>query len=131
MPSHDKKSASDLRKELRELRKEKAAVKPVSKMRVGDISAEIERLRNSREDTPAMAAVPSVPQRKMKAAVESIKEAKSKEFPVMPEPSETKKGMARKTARKAYENTPSEKKKTSKVDRLLAMIDAMSDTDGE
>ena len=127
MPNHDKKSAAELRAELRALRKEK--VRPVSRMKVGDISAEIERLRQSREETPAVASVPSAPQRKMKAAVESIKQAKAAEFPVMPEGSGTKKGGERKTARKAYEDTPSEKKKTSKVDRLLAMIDAMSDTD--
>lgn len=129
MPSHDKKSAAELRAELRALRKEK--VRPVSRMKVGDISAEIERLRQSREETPAVASVPSAPQRKMKAAVESIKQAKAAEFPVMPEGPGTKKGGERKTARKAYEDTSSEKKKTSKVDRLMAMIDAMSDTDGE
>ena len=75
-------SAKELRDELRALRKEH--VKPVSRMRVGDMSAEIERLRRGREETPAAAAVPSAPSRVSKAAVESIKKAKESEFPVKP-----------------------------------------------
>ena len=61
------------------LRKEK--VKPVSRMKKGDISAEIEKLRVGREETPAAAAVPSAPVRKRKAAVETVKQAKAMEFP--------------------------------------------------
>ena len=127
MPSHDKKSAAELRKELRELRKEH--VKPVSRMRMGDVSAEIQRLREAREETPAVSSVPSAPPRKMQAAVESIKKAKAAEFPVAPATG-TKKGMERKTARKAYEDTPTEKKK-SKMDKLMAMLDEMTDSDDE
>ena len=129
--THDKKSAAELRKELRELRKEH--VKPVSRMRVGDISAEIEKLRMAREETPSVASVPSAPPRKLKAAAESIKQAKAAEFPVAPADSGTKKGMPRKTARKAYEDTPSEKKKSSGTKaKLMKMLAAMdSDTDDE
>jgi len=79
---HDLKS---LREELRTLRKEK--VKPVSRMKKGDISAEIESMRVAREETPAAAAVPSAPVRKRKAAVESIRQANSMEFPTAPGPS--------------------------------------------
>ncbi len=50
-------TAKELRDELRALRKD--VVKPVSKMRVTDISAEIQRLKVAREETPAVAAVPS------------------------------------------------------------------------
>ena len=124
---HDKKSAAELRAELRALRKEH--VKPVSRMRMGDISAEIERLRVGREETPAPAATPSGRTRQMAPAVESVKKAKASEFPVAPA-SGTKKGMERKTARKAYEDVPSEKKK-SKADKLMAMLAEMTDSDDE
>jgi hypothetical protein len=78
----EKKSLAELRKELRELRKEH--MKAPSRMRKGDISAEIERMRGNREETAAAASVPSAPMRKSIAAVESIKEAKAAEFPVRP-----------------------------------------------
>lgn len=109
----------NLRDELRNLRKEH--VKPVSRMRKGDISAELDRLRKGREETAAAAAVPSAPLKKSKAAVETIKEAKSKEFPVKP--------TAEKSApKKAAAAAP---KKKSKMDRLMAMMNQMSDTDEE
>jgi hypothetical protein len=56
-----------------------------------DISNKIEALRGMREETPAVASVPSVPEKKMKSAVESIKEAKASEFPIRPVASEKKK----------------------------------------
>ena len=121
---HDKKSAADLRAELRSLRKEK--VKPISRMRVGDISAEIERLRGAREETPAVAAVPSAPPKKLKAAAESIKEAKRTEFPVAPAAEMSKKGRAAPKAAAAPE-----KKKGTKLGKLMKMLDEMSDTDDE
>lgn len=114
-------SIKDLKNELRELRKSHPEYKPVSKLRKQDVSAQIERLRKGREETPAAAAVPSAPLKKSKAAVETIKEAKSKEFPVKP--------TAEKSApKKAAAAAP---KKKSKMDRLMAMVEAMSDTDGE
>ena len=121
MPSHDKKSAAELRAELRALRKEN--VKPISRMRMGDISAEIERLRAGRETTPAVAAVPSAPPRKLKAAAETIKEAKRSEFPVAPASEMTKKGRA---APKAAPPAP-EKKKNGKLEKLMKMLGEMSD----
>ena len=78
---HDLKS---LREELRMLRKEK--VKPVSRMKKGDIAAEIESMRVAREETPAAAAVPSAPVRKSKPAVETVKQAKAMEYPSAPGP---------------------------------------------
>jgi hypothetical protein len=125
MPSHDKKSAAELRAELRALRKEH--VKPISRMRMGDISAEIEKLKVGREETPSAAAVPSARPRQMAPAVESVKKAKAAEFPVAPAEG-TKKGMPRKTARKAYEEVP---KKKSKADKLMAMLAEMTDSDDE
>lgn len=125
MPGHDKKSASELRAELRALRKDK--VKPVSRMRMGDISAEIERLRGAREETPAVSAVPSAKPRSMKPAVESIKKAKTMEFPVVPSEDGVKKGGAVKKVASA----PAEKKKATKLTKLMAMLEDMSDTDDE
>ena len=121
----DKKSAAELRKELKELRKEH--VKPVSRMRVGDISAEIQKLRAAREETPAVSAVPSAPVRKMKAAVESIKDAKRSEFPVVPAE------MGSKTNKVVAKKAPAapEKKKDTKLGKLMRMLEEMSDSDDE
>ena len=123
--THEKKSAAELRAELRALRKEH--VRPVSRMRMGDISHEIEMLRKVRETTPAVDAVPSAPMRKSESAVKSIKEAKKMEFPMKPG-AEVKTGGATKTAKKAP--VMSEKKK-SKLERLKEMMAEMSDTDDE
>lgn len=81
-----------MRDELRELRKT-TGHRPISKMKKEDISREIERLKVNREETPAVAAVPSAPPKKSKSAVESIKEAKKAEFPVAPEDVKSKKSM--------------------------------------
>jgi hypothetical protein len=88
-------SVKDMRDELRALRKEH--VKPVSKMGKADISAEIQRLKVAREETPAPAAT------KGKAAAketEALGMVKDDPFAYV---EGTKKGMPRKTARKAYE----------------------------
>lgn len=76
-------SAAELKAELRALRKEKT--KPVSRMKVSDVSAEIERLKGMRAETPAPAATPSSKPKKMAPTVESVKEAKKMEFPTAPE----------------------------------------------
>lgn len=117
MVNHDRKSAADLRKELRELRKNH--VKPVSRMRVGDISAEIEKLRGAREETPAAASVPSAPLKKMKPAVESIKQAKRNEFPVAPASDATEK---KATAKKA-----APKKKSDVLEKLMKLMEEDDD----
>ena len=72
-------SLADLRAELRALRKDH--VKPVSKMRKGDISAELEKLRAMREETPHAAAVPSSKTRAPEPAKKFVKAAKETEFP--------------------------------------------------
>ena len=109
-------SLSDMRKELREMRKE--TVKPVSRMKKGDIAGEIARMREKRETTPAPAAVPSAPPKKLKSSVESIKEAKKHEFPVAPEKHTGKK--------KAEVEVPKKKGGPSKAD-LMRMISEMDD----
>ena len=110
-------SLSELRAELKEMRKQSLGHAPVSRMRKGDISAQIEHLKRMRGETPAAAAVPSAPAAKSRAAVESIKEAKKHEFPVMP---------AAKAAPKAASKTTS--KATSKVSKaeLRKMLEELS-----
>ena len=105
-------SLADLRKELKELRKGAADYKPVSRMKKGDISAQIERLKGIRETTAAPAAVPSAPPRKMAAKASSVKESKMKEHPVAPAAVEKKKKGVSKKA-------------------LMQMLSEMSDSDEE
>ena len=72
-------SLAELRAELRALRKE--SVKPVSRMKKGDVSAELERLRKMREETPHAAAVPSAKSKAPESAKTYVKAAKETEFP--------------------------------------------------
>ena len=121
---HRKMSAKEARDHLRELRKEH--VRPVSKMQKRDVLEEIERLKVKRETTPPVASTPAAPTKRMNPNVKTIKEAKREEFPIAPEDQDrslvpaheagTKKGMVRKTARKAYEPvTKTEVKKEEKA----------------
>ena len=112
-------SLKDMRDELRALRKEH--VKPVSRMKKGDISSEIEKLKAVRSDTPAVAAVPSAPLKKSRSAVESIKAAKSSEFPVKPETTAApkKKMMAPAAAEK-----PKKKSMEEKLKMALAALES-------
>lgn len=114
-----------LRDELRKMRKEK--VRPVSRMKKADISAELERLKVGREETPAPAAVPSAPLKKSKAAVETVKQAKATEFPVVPEGGKMKAGAAKKDPKPAV----AEKKKSSKKDMMMTLMKMMESDDDE
>lgn len=49
-----------------------------------DISEKINMLKGKREETPAIASVPSAPTKKYRSAVESVKKAKAEEFPIQP-----------------------------------------------
>ena len=113
-------SAKELREELRAMRKESGA-RPISKMKVADVSAEIERLKGMRETTPAPAATPSGKSVKAAPATESVKKAKEAEFPVKPSAIKTKEKPATKTA--PAPEAP-EKKKSSKLAKLLAMLES-------
>lgn len=113
-------SAAELKAELRALRKEK--VRPVSRMKVSDVSAEIERLRGKREETPAPAATPSSKMKKMSPAVESIKAAKASEFPTAPADMMTTVTKKKAAAASAPAGS-SEKKKPSKLAKLMAMLE--------
>ena len=68
----------ELRDELRTLRKE--SIKPVSKMGFKDISAEIERLKVSREETPPVASTTGGSLKKKEAVVaeEAVQKVKVK-----------------------------------------------------
>lgn len=121
-------SAAELKAELRALRKE--SVRPVSRMKVADIATEIQRLKGHREETPAVAAVPSAPLKKSKSAVESIKDAKAAQFPMEPESGITaapKKGANNKGANsKAPKDVVSAavQKRKSKLEKLMEMMDS-------
>ena len=120
------KSAKEMRDELRMLRKE--SLKPVSKMRKNDISAEIEKLRVGREETPASAAVPSASLKKSMSSVETIKEAKKMEFPQKPSATMKKSsGGASKSSVVAKKESAGGEKKKSKMDKLMEMMMESSD----
>lgn len=65
-------AVKELRDELRTLRKE--SIKPVSKMGFKDISAEIERLKVTREETPPVASTTGGSLKKKEAVVEPVEE---------------------------------------------------------
>ena len=115
-------SRKELMDELRALRKDK--VKPISKMRMGDISAEIEKLKVGREETPAVASVPSAPLKKSMSAVETIKEAKASMFPVKPAGAKKSSMDAGKSSAKEEKKSAGGDKKKSKLEKLLAMMES-------
>lgn len=117
----DSKDLPSLRKHLRELRKQ--THKPISRMRKADISSEIEKLKLAREETPYPAAVPSAPIKKSKAAVETVKQAKATEFPVVPEGGDLKKGRAKK------DPAPEKKKSNKGKDMMEALMKLMESDD--
>ena len=117
-------TASELKAELRALRKE--TVKPVSRMKVLDVAAEIQKLKGIRETTPAIASIPTALNRKAKSSVESIQEAKAKEFPVKPDTMVT--DGPKKAGRPKASSAPKDmsveiEKKKSKLERLMEMMD--------
>jgi hypothetical protein len=105
----------DMETELRELRKTSGA-KPVSKMKLFEISAEIERLKHRTETTPASASYTtkkSTPV--LESKVKDVKKAKEAGFPVAPKKSE----------KVVKEKVVKEKAKVSKTS-LRAMLDELS-----
>ena len=119
-------SLKDMRDELRKLRKE--TVKPVSRMRKGDIASELERLRGKREETAPVASVGGAKPKKMEAKIEDVKVAKEREFPMKPvEESKAKKGKGSALPKTTVDTAP--KKKSNKMELLMKMIEEMSDSD--
>lgn len=113
---------STLRAELRELRKNH--IKPISKMRKGDISMEVMKLREMRETTPPIAAVPSAPIKELKSVVKTVKEAKKNEFPVTPSTKASKAAPAPKVS--AAKKKDIVAKRVSKAD-MMRMVEQMED----
>ena len=120
-------SLKDMKDELRKLRKE--TVKPVSRMRKGDIAAELEKLRGTREEVPPVAAVPGQKSKKMESKISDIKVAKEHNFPVAP--TEDKKKAGKKSSGLAGKAAASDAapKKKSKMDALMKLLEEMSDSD--
>jgi hypothetical protein len=124
-------SAKELRDELRKLRKESATHKPVSKMRVMDIAAEIERMKAKREETAPVASTPADKSaKKMVPKISDLKESKAKEFPVAP--SDSKKKVGKKEvvvggSGAVGETTMKSSSKKSKLEKLLAMMESDSE----
>jgi hypothetical protein len=77
-------SLADMRKELRELRKNSDSHKPVSKLRKQDIDSQLEALRNMRETTPPVAATTGAEMKKMTPKAATVMKSKEKEHPVAP-----------------------------------------------
>jgi hypothetical protein len=75
-------SAKEMRDELKALRKEHPDYRPVSKMRKGDISEMIQKLKAGREETPNVASITNAPVRKVKPEAPTVRKAKEMDFPV-------------------------------------------------
>lgn len=119
-------SLADMRKELRDMRKE--SVKPVSRMKKHDISAEIQRLRGMREETPLPAATPASGNLKSKAAVTNIKKAKEAEFPTVPGDKQVKGKSGRSgSAAAPKEQTNVRAGQMSKKEMLKMLLDGLGD----
>ena len=117
-------SLKDMRDELRSLRKE--AMKPVSRMKKGDIASELEKLRGNREETAPVASVAGDKKpKKMVEKYSDVKEAKAKEFPIKPV-EESKKKAAKKATVVGGAGAVGEKSKITK-DMLRKMIEDMTD----
>ena len=74
-------SAAELKAELQALRKDHPDYTPVSRMKKGDVSALIQRLKAGREETPNVAATGA--QEPKVATVETIQHAKESIAPVV------------------------------------------------
>lgn len=112
-------SLAEMRKELREARKE--TVKPVSRMKKGDILMELEKMKGKRESVPPVASVVGATPMKAEMKVKDVKKAKEKEFPTAP--------VAESKAKEPKAKAPAAPKKLSKMEMMMKMIDEMSDSE--
>lgn len=108
----------ELAEELRELRKT-SGTKPVSKMKMFEISAEIERLKNMRATTPAVASYSgSKNTTNIASSVDDVKGAKEKGFPTKPEKAEkpkVSKGVVSAKSKSEMKPVAEKKKMTTKM----------------
>jgi hypothetical protein len=102
-----------MRKQLREARKE--TVKPVSRMKKGDVLMELEKLNGKREDTPPVAATTGAKPKKMGAVQSDVKIAKERGFPTKP----VEEAKATKSKGMAAAKTPGAMKKATKSTVIL------------
>lgn len=111
--------------ELRELRKA-SGTKSVSKMKLFEIASEIERLKNIRATTPAVASYSGNKDTvNLASSVADAKEAKEKGFPTKPEGSGKKEAKAKVSkgvvsAPKKSEMKPAVEKKVARVKKTEA-----------
>lgn len=124
-------SAADLkemRAQLRALRKEN--MKPVSRMRKADISAELNALGQHLAETPtAGKGSPATGHVQSRSSVETIKEAKAQEFPVAPAKAKSLKMPAPNAKATKKEMPVVLKKKPSKLATLMRLLEADSSDD--
>ena len=121
-------SLKDMRDELRNLRKE--SIKPVSRMKKGDIASELERLRGKREETAPVASTVGAKPKKEVGKIADVKVAKEKEFPVKPVDEAPKKKAGKKATVVGGSGAIGAKTKVSK-DMLKKMIEDMTSSDEE
>ena len=114
-----------MRDELKQLRKT-SAVKPVSKMKKTEIALELEKLRGTRESTPAVDATKSLTTKKMEPKIADVKVAKEREFPVAPASSAPKKKGKKETV-VGGGGAVGVEPKMSKKDILKKLIEEMED----
>jgi hypothetical protein len=120
-------SVSDLRKELREMRKQ--AIKPVSRMTKADCAMELERLKHHSATTPAVAQHSPSDKRPETSTASTLK--KMQEHPLLtPAQERMKKARDAKKSTAPASGDAGEKKKSSKKD-LLAKMARMLESDEE
>lgn len=101
-------------------------------MKMGDCAAEIERLKGKRDTTPPVASTPvDKAPKKMMPKIADVKEMKAAEFPV--KPMDMKEKMAAIRAKKGAVSSTKEKApvKKNKMEKLMAMLGEMTDSDEE
>jgi hypothetical protein len=129
----------EMRAQLRALRKEN--MKPVSRMRKADISAELNALGQHLAETPTAGKGSPEVTRQSRSSVETIKEAKAQEFPVAPA-KDNKQAKSLKMPASHAKMSPAEhakvmkkempvtlKKKPSKLATLMRLLEADSSDD--
>ena len=111
---------SDMRKELRDLRKE-SGHRPISKMKKADVAHELERLREKRETVPPVAATHGAAPRRLAPRAAHVHESKEMEHPVKPV---AKKENVSPPSKKSSGDTGSSSKKDM-MQKMLKMLEEM------
>ena len=119
-----------MKDELKQLRKEKGTVKPISKMKKTEIALELEKLRDARETSPAVSSTKALSTKPMVGKIADVKEAKEKEFPVAPASSmPKKKAGGKKETVVGGSGAVGVETKMSKKDILKRLIEEMSESE--